>query len=74
MKNIKTNILRIQAYNPIMCRYFCTGFIHFILADKILTDFTDLFSPNDFKKNNIILNYFYDEYLKWVKLILYTQI
>ena len=59
-KNIKTNIFRIQAYDSIMCGYFCIGFINFMIAGKTLTDFTDLFSPNDFKKNyNIILNYFY---------------
>ena len=30
-----------------------------MLAGKILTEFTNLFSPNSFKKNNnIILNYF----------------
>ena len=30
-----------------------------MLKGKNLTDFTNIFSPNDFKKNNdIILNYF----------------
>ena len=29
-KNIKTNIFRIQAYDSIMCGYFCTGFIDFM--------------------------------------------
>ena len=58
-KNIKTNIFRIQAYDSIMCGYFCIGFIDFMLAGKTLTDFTNLFSPNNFKKNDdIILNYF----------------
>ena len=58
-KNIITNIFRIQAYDSIMCGYFCIGFINFMLADKKLTDYTNLFSPYDFKKNdNIILNYF----------------
>ena len=58
-KNIKRNIFRIQAYDSIMCGYFCIGFIDFILAGKTLTEFTDLFSPNNFKKNDdIILNYF----------------
>ena len=58
-KNIKTNIFRIQAYDSIMCGYFCIGFIDFMLAGKTLTEFTNLFSPNNFKKNNdIILNYF----------------
>ena len=49
-KNIKTNIFRIQAYDSIMCRYFCIGFINFMLAEKTLTDFTNLFSSNNFKK------------------------
>ena len=49
-KNIKTNIFRIQAYDSIMCRYFCIGFIDFMLVGKNLTDFTNLFSPNNFKK------------------------
>ena len=58
-KNIKTNIFRIQPYDSIMCRYFCIGFIGFMLAGKTLTEFTNLFSPNNFKKNDdIILNYF----------------
>ena len=58
-KNIKTNIFRIQADNSIMGGYFCTGFIEFMLAGKSLIDFTGLFSPYDFKKNDdIILSYF----------------
>ena len=58
-KNIKTNIFRIQAYDSIMCGYFCIGFIDFMLKGKTLTEYTNLFSPNNFKKNDdIILNYF----------------
>ena len=49
-KNIKTNIFRIQAYDSIMCGYFCIGFIDFMLAGKILTDFTNLFHQITFKK------------------------
>ena len=30
-KNIITNIYRIQAYDSIMCGYFCIGFIDFML-------------------------------------------
>ena len=56
-KNIKANIFRVQANDSVMCRYFCIGFIDFILAGKNLTDCTGLFSPYDFKKNdNIILS------------------
>ena len=29
-QNIKTNIFRIQAYDSIMCEYFCIGFINFV--------------------------------------------
>ena len=56
---VVTNIFRIQAYDSVMCGYFCIGFIDFMLAGKTLTDFTNLFSPNNFKKNDeIILKYF----------------
>ena len=51
------NIYRIQAYDSIMCGYFCIGFIDFMLKGKSLLDYTNLFSPNDYEKNDkIILN------------------
>ena len=57
-KKIITNIYIIQAYDSIMCGYFCIGFINFMFNGKSLTDYT-LFSPNDFYKNDgIILKYF----------------
>ena len=57
-KNIKTNVFSIQAYDSIMCGYFCIGFTEFMLAGKTLTEYTNLISPNNFKKNDdIILNY-----------------
>ena len=44
-----------------MCGYFYIGFIDFMLADKKLADFTNLFSPYDFDKNDqIIFSYFKD--------------
>ena len=59
IKNIETNIFRIQAYDSIMCGYFCIGFINFMLKGKTLTEYTNLFSPNNVKKNDDInLNYF----------------
>ena len=42
----------------IMRGYFCTGFIDFMFAGRSLIDFTSLFSQYDFKKNDIILDYF----------------
>ena len=38
-KNIKTNIFRIQAYDSIMCGFFCNGFIDFMLAGKNIQTF-----------------------------------
>ena len=60
-KNIKANIYCVQANNSIMCGYFCIGFIGFMLVGKTLIDYTALFSPHDFDKNDqIILSYFKD--------------
>ena len=58
-RNIKANIFRIQAYDSLMCGYFCIGFFDFIFKGKTLTEYTNLFSLNDFNKNDdSILNYF----------------
>ena len=58
-RNIKTNIFRIQAYDSIMCGYFCIAFIDFMLKGKSLTEYANLFLPDDFRKNDdTILNYF----------------
>ena len=59
-KNIKANIFRAQANDSVMCGYFSIGFINFTLAGKKLIDYTSLFSPHDFEKNDMILNYFKD--------------
>ena len=58
-KEIKTNIFRIQAYDSIMCGYFCIGFINYMIRGEDLIDYTNLFSPSDFDKDDrIILRYF----------------
>ena len=58
-KNIITDIYRIKAYDSIMCGYFCIGFIDFMLKGKSLLEYTNLFLPNKYKKNNkVILKYF----------------
>ena len=57
-KNIKRNIFRIQAYDSIMCGYFCIAFIDFMLEGKSLSKYKNLFSSNDFKKkDDTTLNY-----------------
>ena len=53
--NIKSNLFRIQAYDSTMCGYFCIEFINYILKGKTLLDYINLFSPNDFKKNDQII-------------------
>ena len=58
-KNIKSNIFRIQSYDSVMCGYFCILLFEFALKNKTLTDFTNLFSPWNFKKiDEIIERYF----------------
>ena len=49
-KKIIAHIYIIQAYDSIMCGYFCIRFINFILNGESLTDYANLFSPNDLKK------------------------
>ena len=39
-KNIIANIFKIQAYNSVMCGYFCNGFINFMFTGN-------LFLPNN---------------------------
>ena len=49
---VVTNVFRIQAFDSVMCGYFCIIFIDFMPKGKT-------FSPNNFKKNDdIILKYF----------------
>ena len=42
-KNITINIFRIQAYDSIMCGFFCIGFINFMFNVNSLTDYTNIF-------------------------------
>ena len=62
--DIKSNIFRIQAYDSIMCGYFCIEFINYMLKSKTLLDYTNLFSPNDFKKNDFKKKELLKEYLR----------
>ena len=56
---VVANIFRIQANDSVICGYSYIGFIDFIFKGKTLTDFINLFSPNNFdKKDYIILKYF----------------
>ena len=66
---IKASIFRIQAYDSIMCGYFCIEFINYMLKGRKLLDYTNLFSPNDFKKNKLL-----KEYLKMNNIIELTDV
>ena len=55
-KEIKANVFRLQAYDSIMCGYYCIEFINYMFKGKTLLEYTNSFSPNDF--NN------YDEIIK----------
>ena len=54
-RKIKANIFRIQAYDSIMCGYFCIEYINYMLKGKTLLDYTNLFSPDDFKKKDRVI-------------------
>ena len=55
---------RMQAYNSIICWYFCIWFIDFMFKGKSLTDFMNLFSPLNLKKKKMIKRFliFENEY------------
>ena len=62
-KSITHNIFRIQDNKSTMCGFYCIAFIKYMLAGKTLLDNTNLFSLNDYKKNDkIIYEYFKDKY------------
>ena len=42
-----------------MCGYFCIGFIDFMLKGKNLFVYTNLFFPNEYKKNDKIIKKFF---------------
>ena len=69
-KKIKASIFRIQAYDSIMCGYFCINFINYMLKGKTLLDYTNLFFPNDLKKTIKLLK----EYLKMDNIINLTDV
>ena len=54
-----------QDNDSIMCGFYCMAFIEYILSGKTLLDYTDLFSLNDYEKNDkIIYKYFKQKYFK----------
>ena len=54
-KNIIAKMYRIQVYDSIMCGYFCIEFIDFMLKGKTSLHYANLFYPNKYEKNDIII-------------------
>ena len=54
-KSVTHNIFRIQDKEYITCGFYCISFIEYMLAGNILFGYTNLFSQNDYKKNNKII-------------------
>ena len=64
-KSITQNIFRIQDNESTMCGLFCIDFIEYMFVGKTLLDYTNLFSPNDYKKNDkVIYKSFKYEYIR----------
>ena len=64
-KWITHKIFRIKYDESIMCGFYCITFIEYMPAGKPLLDYTNLFSSNDYKKNDKIINTdFKDKYVK----------
>ena len=64
-KSISHNIFRIQSVGPMMCRFYYIAFIQYMISGKTMVNYTILFSPNDHRDNNNIINkYFKDTYGK----------
>ena len=49
------HIFGIQDTESIMCGFYCIDFIEYILSGKTLLNYTNLFSPNDYEKNDKII-------------------
>ena len=50
-------MFRIQDNESVMCGFYFISFIEYMLAGKTLLDYTNLFSPNDYKSNDEIIYY-----------------
>ena len=62
-KSITHNIFRKKDNESIMCGFYSIAFIEYMLAEKTLLNYTNLFSPNDYKKNGkVIYKFFKDKY------------
>ena len=59
---IKPNNYRIQAYYSIMCEYFCSVYVNFILRNKRLSVFTNSFLINNSKESDQKYIHFFNNF------------
>ena len=58
-------MFRIPDNESIMYGIYCISFTEYMLVGKTLLDYTNFFSPSNYKKNEkIIYKYFKDKYVK----------
>ena len=50
------NVYRTSAYDSVMCGYFYIGYIDFMLKGISLLEYTNLFPPDEYKKNGKIIS------------------
>ena len=53
-----------------MCGCICTGFIDFMWKGRSLLEYTNSFSPNEYKKNDKIILTYFQENLNKLKCII----
>ena len=58
-----------QVYGSIMCGYISIGFIDSVLKGKSLLDYTNLFPPNDYDKNDKIILKYFQQLKRWKNYI-----
>ena len=62
-KSITCSIFRMQDIESLMCGFSCIAFTEYMLPAKTFLDYTNLFSLNDYKKNDkVICKYFECKY------------
>ena len=50
-KSVTHNKFRIQSEDSVICGFYCTAFIEYVIAGKNLLDDATLFSLKDYRKN-----------------------
>ena len=58
-KNVKTNNYWIQECDSVVCECFCIGLIDFMLKGESLLEYTNLFSLNEYEKNDKIISKYF---------------